>query len=68
MAYNISNVHGLVACGGDDGAVECFDMRTKSSVGRIDAVAPAGDIDPVIIIIYLPFTIDNLEAVFTYLF
>lgn len=42
-------------------------MRTKSSVGRIDAVASAGDIDPVIIIIYLPFTIDNLEAVFTYI-
>ncbi|KAF9591603.1 hypothetical protein IFM89_004832 [Coptis chinensis] len=40
-----SNLHGLVACGGEDGAVECFDMRMKSSVGRIDAVAPAGDID-----------------------
>ncbi|XP_015902996.3 uncharacterized protein LOC107435875 [Ziziphus jujuba] len=40
-----SKVHGLVACGGDDGAVECFDMRTRSSVGRIDAIAPAGDID-----------------------
>ncbi|THG03512.1 nucleolar protein 10 [Camellia sinensis] len=40
-----SKVHGLVACGGDDGAVECFDMRLRSSVGRINAVAPAGDID-----------------------
>ncbi|KAL7173884.1 hypothetical protein ACSBR2_033194 [Camellia fascicularis] len=40
-----SKVHGLVACGGDDGAVECFDMRVRSSVGRINAVAPAGDID-----------------------
>lgn len=40
-----SKVHGLVACGGEDGAVECFDMRARSSVGRINAVAPAGGID-----------------------
>ncbi|XP_059667403.1 uncharacterized protein LOC132312873 [Cornus florida] len=40
-----SKLHGLVACGGDDGAVECFDMRSRSSVGRINAVAPAGDVD-----------------------
>lgn len=42
-----SKVHGLVACGGEDGAVECFDMRTRSSVGRINAVAPTGDIEQV---------------------
>lgn len=40
-----SKVHGLVACGGEDGALECFDMRARSSVGRISAVAPAGDGD-----------------------
>ncbi|XP_050232794.1 uncharacterized protein LOC126681311 [Mercurialis annua] len=40
-----SKLHGLVACGGEDGAVECFDMRMRSSAGRIDAVAPAGDDD-----------------------
>ncbi|KAK4804898.1 hypothetical protein SAY86_004715 [Trapa natans] len=40
-----SKLHGLVACGGEDGAVECFDMRSRSSVGRIDAVAPSGDLD-----------------------
>ncbi|BAU02650.1 uncharacterized protein HKW66_Vig0121780 [Vigna angularis] len=40
-----SKVHGLVACGGEDGAVECFDMRVRSSVGRIDAVGPSGDVD-----------------------
>ncbi|CAN4118264.1 unnamed protein product [Withania somnifera] len=40
-----SKVHGLVACGGEDGALECFDMRARSSVGRINAVAPAGDAD-----------------------
>lgn len=32
-----SKVHGLVACGGEDGAIECFDMRAKSSAGRIHA-------------------------------
>ncbi|XP_075110236.1 uncharacterized protein LOC107828340 [Nicotiana tabacum] len=40
-----SKVHGLVACGGEDGALECFDMRARSSVGRINAVAPAGNGD-----------------------
>ncbi|KAG6743705.1 hypothetical protein POTOM_052406 [Populus tomentosa] len=40
-----SKLHGLVACGGDDGAVECFDMRTKSSIGRINAVEHGGDIN-----------------------
>ncbi|KAG5037341.1 hypothetical protein JHK86_018181 [Glycine max] len=40
-----SKIHGLVACGGEDGAVECFDMRVRSSVGRIDAVGPSGDVD-----------------------
>lgn len=43
----LSKVHGLVAAGGEDGAVECFDTRSKSSVGRLDAVASAGDIDAV---------------------
>ncbi|KAK4794272.1 hypothetical protein SAY86_012266 [Trapa natans] len=40
-----SKLHGLVACGGEDGAVECFGMRSRSSVGRINAVAPPGDLD-----------------------
>ncbi|KAI5070277.1 hypothetical protein GOP47_0014620 [Adiantum capillus-veneris] len=30
-----SPVHGLLACGGEDGAVECFDLRQKAAVGRI---------------------------------
>lgn len=42
-----SHLHGLIASGGEDGAIECFDMRARSSVGRIDAVAPAGDVDQV---------------------
>lgn len=45
---HFSKVHGLVACGGEDGALECFDMRARSSVGRINAVAPAGDGDQVV--------------------
>lgn len=40
-----SKLHGLVAGGGEDGAVECFDMRSRSSVGRIDAITHSGDID-----------------------
>lgn len=40
-----SKLHGLIACGGEDGAVECFDMRMRSSVARINAVAPVGDVD-----------------------
>ncbi|CAH8392149.1 unnamed protein product [Eruca vesicaria subsp. sativa] len=38
-----SNIHGLIACGGEDGAVECFDMRMKSCAARINAVAHGGD-------------------------
>ncbi|KAJ4775262.1 Embryo sac development arrest 7 [Rhynchospora pubera] len=40
-----SAIHGLIACGGEDGAVECFDMRQKSSVGRISTLASTNDID-----------------------
>eukprot|EP00899_Mesostigma_viride_P002570 jgi/Mesvir1/12313/Mv00509-RA.1 len=36
-----SPVHGLVAAGGEDGAVECFDPRQRKSVGRISAGAVA---------------------------
>ncbi|KAF3633234.1 putative pre-mRNA-processing factor 6-like [Capsicum annuum] len=45
VLLHFSKVHGLVACGGEDGALECFDMRARSSVGRVNAVAPAGDGD-----------------------
>lgn len=40
-------IHGLVACGGEDGAVECFDMRRKSSVGRINTTSSSEDVDQV---------------------
>ncbi|CAI9285291.1 unnamed protein product [Lactuca saligna] len=40
-----SKYHGLVAGGGEDGAVECFDMRTRSSIARLNAVTPVNDGD-----------------------
>ncbi|KAK9740730.1 hypothetical protein RND81_03G056200 [Saponaria officinalis] len=40
-----SKLHGLVACGGEDGAVECFDMRSRSSIRRINAISTAGEND-----------------------
>ncbi|MCO5576347.1 hypothetical protein L7F22_030156 [Adiantum nelumboides] len=30
-----SPVHGLLACGGEDGALECFDLRQRAAAGRI---------------------------------
>ncbi|KAJ1257761.1 hypothetical protein BS78_10G021000 [Paspalum vaginatum] len=42
-AVTRSKIHGLVACGGEDGAVECFDMRKKSSVGRINIPAVSSE-------------------------
>lgn len=42
-----SKLHGLIACGGEDGALECFDLRMRSSVGRINAVASTGDVGSV---------------------
>ncbi|KAI9082940.1 hypothetical protein K1719_035083 [Acacia pycnantha] len=34
-----------MVCGGEGGAVECFDMRERSSIGRIDATGPSGDVN-----------------------
>ena len=39
-------MHGLIACGGEDGFLECFDLRQKTSLGRILAVG-AGNGDQV---------------------
>ncbi|GJP45259.1 hypothetical protein CLOM_g4670 [Closterium sp. NIES-68] len=35
--------HGLIACGGEDGALECFDNRQATAVSRIDAVGATGN-------------------------
>lgn len=51
-----SKLHGLVACGGEDGAVECFDMRMKSSAARINAVTHGGDAASVLLLSYAPYS------------
>uniref|UniRef100_A0A7N0TP68 Uncharacterized protein n=1 Tax=Kalanchoe fedtschenkoi TaxID=63787 RepID=A0A7N0TP68_KALFE len=40
-----SKVHGLFACGGEDGVVKCFDMRTRQYISRLHALASSGDFD-----------------------
>jgi len=41
-ACGISPAHGLLACAGEDGALECFDLRQRDSLGWLDAAAAAG--------------------------
>ena len=41
-ACGISPAHGLLACAGDDGGLECFDLRQRDSLGRLGAAAAAG--------------------------
>lgn len=35
----------MIAIGGEDSAIECFDMRERASVGRIESVAGGLDND-----------------------
>ena len=41
-ACALSPAHGLFGAAGEDGCLECFDLRQRSSVGRVD-VASAAD-------------------------
>lgn len=41
-ACGISPAHGLLACAGEDGGLECFDLRQRSSLGWLDAAGAAG--------------------------
>ncbi len=41
-AAGVSPVHGLCACAGEDGQLECFDLRARGSVGGFDAAASCG--------------------------
>lgn len=41
-AAGISPTHGLFACAGDDGVLECFDLRQRKAAGYLDAAAAAG--------------------------
>ena len=41
-ACGIAPAHGLLACAGEDGGLECFDLRQRDSLGWLDAAAAAG--------------------------
>lgn len=41
-ACGISPTHGLLACAGEDGLLECFDLRQRDSLGALSAAAAAG--------------------------
>jgi len=38
----IAPAHGLLACAGEDGGLECFDLRQRDSLGWLDAAGAAG--------------------------
>jgi hypothetical protein len=38
----LSPSHGLFAAAGEDGQLECFDLRARSSIATLDAAAAAG--------------------------
>ena len=38
--------HGLFAAAGEEGLLECFDLRQRRSVGALDAAAAAGAVSP----------------------
>eukprot|EP00983_Pelagomonas_calceolata_P012627 404224-Pelagomonas_calceolata.AAC.2 len=42
MLAGLSPVHGLFACAGEDGVLECFDLRMKSAAGALDAATNCG--------------------------
>ena len=35
-ACGISPMHGMLACAGEDGVLECFDLRERKSIGSLD--------------------------------
>eukprot|EP00887_Chlorella_sp_A99_P002039 scaffold18.g2039.t1 len=41
-ACGVSPAHGLLACAGEDGRLECFDLRQRASLGSLDAAAAVG--------------------------
>lgn len=41
-ACGISPSHGLFACAGEDGGLECFDLRQRESLGWMDAATASG--------------------------
>lgn len=45
-ACAVSPAHGLFAAAGEDGLLECFDLRQRRSAGTLDAAAAAGAVRP----------------------
>ena len=41
-ACGVAPAHGLLACAGEDGGLECFDPRQRRSLGWLDAAGAAG--------------------------
>lgn len=41
-ACAVCPAHGLFAAAGEDGMLECFDLRQRRSAGTLDAAAAAG--------------------------
>lgn len=46
----VSPLHGLVAAAGEEGQLECFDVRQDRCAGRLDAAAAAGAVIPLIML------------------
>ena len=42
-ACGVSPSHGLFGAAGEDGGLECFDLRSRDSLGWLDAAAAAGE-------------------------
>lgn len=41
-ACGVSPVHGLLGAAGEDGHLECFDLRQRAPLGRLDAASACG--------------------------
>ena len=42
LVIGVSPVHGLFGGAGEDGLLECWDVRQRSSIGSLDVAAAAG--------------------------
>lgn len=49
-ACGISQVHGLFGCAGEDGVLECFDLRKRTSIGTLNAAAAAGAVSLLLLV------------------
>lgn len=41
-ACGLAPAHGLIGAAGEDGGLECFDVRQRDSLGWLDAAGAAG--------------------------